>query len=147
MCILRKFHVPFNYAHCLVVGLLRSLKCQFQQFRESSEPHADKDYRTVHPVFAVVEQNTFYEKVEKFWIEGNAPSAFEAIIAGVVALGSFFSAHLGHPREADIVQHAKEILEDESFQPTVVRYHFGCSCSMCRALEQPHPENLISPKS
>ncbi len=100
------------------------------QFRESSQSKADKDYSTVNPVFATVDQKTFYEKVEKFWTEENAASAFEAIIAGVVALGSFFSAHLGHPREADIVQHAKEILEDESFQPTVVCHHSGYSCSI-----------------
>ncbi|KAE9368763.1 hypothetical protein N431DRAFT_428521 [Stipitochalara longipes BDJ] len=70
-------------------------------------------FETVHPVFGILDQEIFARTAEQFWNEATSDhSAFEAILAGVVALGSFFSASLGHPRELEIVQHAKNILED-----------------------------------
>ncbi|KAL3462777.1 hypothetical protein BJX64DRAFT_258581 [Aspergillus heterothallicus] len=44
--------------------------------------------------------------------------AFAAVAAGVAALGSFLSAHR-HPRESDLVQYAKAILDD----PASLRLH------------------------
>jgi len=85
--------------------------------REEFERYWKVYFETVHPVFGILDQRVFLRTADQFWGEESGHSAFEAIIAGVVALGSFFSAALGHPRESEIVQHAKNILED----PTISR--------------------------
>jgi hypothetical protein len=63
-------------------------------------------------MFGILDKQIFSQNADQFWSETGGHSAFEAILAGVVALGSFFSATLEHPRELEIVQHAKNILED-----------------------------------
>jgi hypothetical protein len=85
--------------------------------REEFERYRKVYFETVHPVFGILDQKVFVRTADQFWREGSGHSAFEAIIAGVVALGSFFSATLGHSRESEIVEHAKNILED----PTISR--------------------------
>jgi hypothetical protein len=80
---------------------------------------AEVYFDTVHPVFSILEKKSFYEDTVRFWAEAKEPTAFEAILAGVVALGSFFSASRGHSREAEMVQHAAAILEDHSLSPSV----------------------------
>lgn len=88
--------------------------------REELTRYADVYFSTVHPIFGVLDEKIFLEQVEKFWTaELHIHSVFESILAGTVALGSFFSNSNAHPQEAAIVQHAKDILEDESFPPTV----------------------------
>jgi hypothetical protein len=69
-------------------------------------------FYTVHPLFGVLDQQQFLQNSETFWTSAYRPSAFEAVMAGVVALGSFFSAALAHPREAQIVHLVKGVLED-----------------------------------
>lgn len=80
--------------------------------REEFERYQRVYFETVHPVFGILDQRLFSRTADQFWSEASGHSAFEAILAGVIALGSFFSATLGHPRELDIVQHAKNLLED-----------------------------------
>ncbi|KAN0093668.1 Fungal specific transcription factor domain containing protein [Hyaloscypha variabilis] len=80
--------------------------------REESNGYLKVYFETVHPVFGILDQEIFSRTADQFWSEATGHSAFEAILAGVIALGSFFSATLGHPRELEIVQHAKSILED-----------------------------------
>ncbi|KAK6582089.1 hypothetical protein PZA11_005786 [Diplocarpon coronariae] len=80
---------------------------------------ADVYFETVHPLFGALGQRQLLENSEQFWNQTVAASAFEAVIAGVAALGSFFSARPGYAREAELVQHAKGILEDQTFQPTI----------------------------
>lgn len=76
-------------------------------------------FDTVHPLFVAFDQQLFLQNAEQFWNQTGPASIFEAIMAGVAALGSFFSARLGYPREAELVLHAKGILEDPTFQPTI----------------------------
>ena len=80
--------------------------------REEFDTYQKVYFETVHPVFGILDQEIFSRTADQFWSETSGHSAFEAILAGVVALGSFFSATLGHSRELEIVQHAKNILED-----------------------------------
>jgi hypothetical protein len=77
-------------------------------------------FETVHPAFSILDRDSFCEEISKFWAATtHLTSPFEAIIAGVMALGSFFSDALGHPREADLVLHAKRILEDSTLSPSI----------------------------
>jgi hypothetical protein len=85
--------------------------------REEFERYQRVYFETVQPVFGILEKHMFLRLADQLWSETGGHSAFEAILAGVVALGSFFSATLCHPRELEIVQHAKNILED----PTISR--------------------------
>jgi Fungal specific transcription factor domain len=78
-------------------------------------------FEAVHPVFGILDKQIFSRNADQFWSETGSHSSFEAILAGVVALGSFFSATLGHPRELEIVQHAKNILEDSVISRRVSR--------------------------
>lgn len=87
--------------------------------REDFFRYAQVYFTTVNPVFGILDLAHFLTTVDKYWIEVSQPSSFEAVIAGVVALGSFFSATLGHPKEALIVQHAKDLLEDPTFHPSI----------------------------
>ncbi|PMD61652.1 uncharacterized protein K444DRAFT_559815 [Hyaloscypha bicolor E] len=80
--------------------------------RENFELYQRVYFEAVHPMFGILDKQIFSRNADQFWSETGGHSAFEAILAGVVALGSFFSATLGHPRELEIVQHAKNILED-----------------------------------
>lgn len=87
--------------------------------REDFERYADVYFATVHPVFGFLEKERFMNEAGEFWAAKSKVSISEAILAGVIALGSFFSASNGHAREAAIVKHAKEILEDPSFSPSI----------------------------
>ncbi|KAK0118015.1 hypothetical protein ONS95_012326 [Cadophora gregata] len=87
--------------------------------REDFKRYADMYFDTAHDLFVAFDQQLFLQNVEQFWNQTGPASIFEAIMAGVAALGSFFSARLGCPREAELVLHAKGILEDPTFQPTI----------------------------
>lgn len=87
--------------------------------REDFERYADVYFATVHPVFGFLEEERFIDETGRFWAVKSEASVSEAILAGVIALGSFFSASRGHAREAAIVKHAKEILDDPSFSPSI----------------------------
>jgi hypothetical protein len=72
-------------------------------------------FNTVHPIFGILDESQFLRSGRQFCSEATPLSAFEAVVSGVVALGSFFSGAFGHPQEAEIVQHAKGILDDPIF--------------------------------
>jgi hypothetical protein len=86
--------------------------------RDEFELYQGVYFETVNPVFGILDRNDFSQSSNLFWTQSvTGHAAFEAIVAGVVALGSYFSAALGHPRELEIVKHAKAILDD----PTISR--------------------------
>ncbi|CZT10736.1 hypothetical protein WAI453_011154 [Rhynchosporium graminicola] len=87
--------------------------------RQDFNRYADVYFETVHPLFVAFDQQLFLQNVDVFWKQSGPASIFEAILAGVAALGSFFSARRGCTREAELVSHAKGILEDPTFQPTI----------------------------
>jgi hypothetical protein len=53
-----------------------------------------------------------FQKAQEHWQRGLEESPFEAVITGVIALGSLFSNHLNQEKELEIVLHAKNILDD-----------------------------------
>ncbi|SCU93375.1 LADA_0G02740g1_1 [Lachancea dasiensis] len=75
---------------------------------------SDRYFKVVHPIFGFLDQGQTERSFDLYW-NSKTVSASGAVIAGIVALGSFFSGNCGHPRESDIVQYAKGILEDPKF--------------------------------
>ncbi|KAG0154899.1 hypothetical protein PDIDSM_471 [Penicillium digitatum] len=55
---------------------------------------------------------TVFQRAEAHWQGQLEEFPFEAVITGVIALGSLFSNHLDQEMELDIVLHAKNVLDD-----------------------------------
>ncbi|CAI2034004.1 hypothetical protein SEUBUCD646_0H04010 [Saccharomyces eubayanus] len=72
-------------------------------------------FSVVHPIFDIVDPEQLGKNVEAYWNGDAETSEYGAVIAGVIALGSFFMGSLGHPRETDIIRYAKGILDDPTF--------------------------------
>ncbi|PWY85043.1 putative C6 transcription factor [Aspergillus heteromorphus CBS 117.55] len=66
----------------------------------------------IHPVFKFLDEGQLYQRGEEHWNGQRQGSNFEAVISGVIALGSLFKGALGQEREMRVVRHAKDILED-----------------------------------
>ncbi|CAD6445767.1 1f46fd72-66f2-4bf3-81e6-fcd51f652c19-CDS [Sclerotinia trifoliorum] len=73
---------------------------------------------TVHPPFGFLDWPYFMKRCNDYWSNQGRDLTFGAVVGGVIALGSFFAFRLGHPRELEIVQHVKTVLED----PTLSRH-------------------------
>ncbi|RAL16164.1 C6 zinc finger domain protein [Aspergillus homomorphus CBS 101889] len=71
------------------------------------------------PIVDVLDPETYPQRCRNYYRGSVSNSvAFAAVAAGVAALGSFLSPS-GHPRESDLVQYAKAILDD----PASMRLH------------------------
>lgn len=71
------------------------------------------------PIGDVIDPRIYAQRCrDYFQSSGNNAIAFAAVAAGVAALGSFLSPNR-HPRESDLVQYAKAILDD----PASMRLH------------------------
>lgn len=71
------------------------------------------------PVADVIDPIVFAQRSREYYHSSGSNSiAFAAVVAGVAALGSFLSSSR-HPRESDLVQYAKAILDD----PASMRLH------------------------
>lgn len=104
-------------------------------------------FSVVHPIFDVVNPEQLAKNVEKYWDGDVKTLEYGAVIAGVIALGSFFMGSLGHPREMDIVQYAKGILDDPTFSriPTVEQVSAWVLRTIyLRATSRPHVAWLAS---
>ncbi|PQE31995.1 Rdr1p protein [Rutstroemia sp. NJR-2017a WRK4] len=83
--------------------------------RDDFDRYSDIYSRTVQPPFGFLDWPYFMQRAEEYWNSPGRDLVFGALIGGVVALGSFFGFRNGHPRELDIVQHVKTVLEDPTF--------------------------------
>lgn len=71
------------------------------------------------PIGDVIDPRIYAQRCRDYYHNSGSNSvAFAAVVAGVAALGSFLSANR-HPRESDLVQYAKAILDD----PASMRLH------------------------
>lgn len=107
----------------------------------------DVYFEVVHPMFDIIDPSQFRQSLDSYWGGARNVSAFDAVIGGVVALGSFFSRNFGHARELDIVQYAKDILEDPTFssQPSIEQISAWVLRSIyLRATARPHVAWLAS---
>ena len=73
-------------------------------------------YKVVHPIFGVLTPETFRGQAEAYFTNTPMkPKAFNAVLAGVLALGSFFAGDKKSRNEHLLVAHAKAVLEDPIF--------------------------------
>ncbi|KAF8860119.1 hypothetical protein BDZ45DRAFT_672830 [Acephala macrosclerotiorum] len=86
---------------------------------EDFKTYSNVFFEVAHPVFGIIDKKQFLQDVAKWWTVPSASLAFDAVIAGVVVLGSFFAADLGHPREGEIARYTKHVLEDPTFHPSI----------------------------
>ncbi|KAJ5556333.1 C6 zinc finger domain protein [Penicillium frequentans] len=76
-------------------------------------------FSVLGPIGDVVDSRIYAQRCRDYYrSSGNNTVAFAAVAAGAAALGSFLSANR-HPRESDLVQYAKAILDD----PASMRLH------------------------
>ncbi|KJZ75354.1 hypothetical protein HIM_05280 [Hirsutella minnesotensis 3608] len=59
-----------------------------------------------------IHPETYRRRSQQYYRDREEDAIFGTVVAGVVALGSFFSYKNGHPRETDIAHFAKSALED-----------------------------------
>jgi len=84
--------------------------------REEYERYTAVYLAVVHPVFGILSPTIFKSTaVSYFTAAPPKPKDFDAVLAGVLALGSFFSGEQKCPNEHLLVAHAKDILEDPIF--------------------------------
>ncbi|RAL10920.1 putative C6 transcription factor [Aspergillus homomorphus CBS 101889] len=67
---------------------------------------------SIHPLFNFCDHEKLLQRADDHWHGKPQGLSFEAVISGVVALGSLFNAALSEEKELWTVQHAKSILED-----------------------------------
>jgi hypothetical protein len=81
---------------------------------EDLHRYSEVYFSVVNPYLGVLDQQHFVKRCDTFLRGGTRDLISEAVISAVVALGSFFSLALGHPKETEIMGHAKSILEDSA---------------------------------
>ncbi|KAK4861610.1 hypothetical protein LT330_003645 [Penicillium expansum] len=59
-----------------------------------------------------MKMESIFQRAQGHWQGQLEGYPFEAVITGVIALGSLFSNHLGQEKELEIVLHAKNVLDD-----------------------------------
>lgn len=99
-------HEELPNPHCILLHLVTE---------EEYHRFAATYFSVVHPLFDIIDYERFKQSAESYWEGSCRASAFGAVLGGVIALGSLFSGNDGHPRELDIVQYSKGILEDPTF--------------------------------
>lgn len=75
----------------------------------------DVYFEHINPVFGMLEKENFRHKCEIFWKDDTGSVGFEALICGVVSLGSFFTTrHIACGLESDVFEHGRCLLEQGS---------------------------------
>ena len=68
-------------------------------------------FEIVHPAYPLFDESVCKERIKSYWCARVEPSAdFEAVVAGIVALGSLFADDVSMA-EAQLVEHAKTLLD------------------------------------
>ena len=72
---------------------------------------ADVYFREVHPFFGFISKEMFAIRSTEFWVSQKQGTDFEAVICGVIALGSYFSGSESCAAEAQVVEQGKVLLD------------------------------------
>ncbi|KAJ6002578.1 C6 zinc finger domain protein [Penicillium sp. IBT 35674x] len=97
-------------AHCFLGNLISEEELKF---------FSGIFFSVLGPIGDVIDPRIYAQRCRDYYrSSGNNAVAFAAVAAGVAALGSFLSANR-HPRESELVQYAKAILDD----PASMRLH------------------------
>jgi hypothetical protein len=78
--------------------------------QQESERFIETYFMVMHPLFGFLDRDQFISRFVNQWNSDSANLPFEAVLCGVVALGSLFSDS-PHPFESDLVEQARVILE------------------------------------
>jgi hypothetical protein len=84
---------------------------------EDSKPFFDTYFNTIGPLYGILNKDGFTQRCIEFWSLRAASTAFEAVICGVISLGSFFSNGNPCALEWELVEHSKLLLEASISQP------------------------------
>ena len=72
----------------------------------------------VNPLYGILNRELFMHRCNSYWsAAGSTGIDFEAVICGVIALGSLFSKAASCPIEWELVEHARLLLESSVSQP------------------------------
>ncbi|KAI9046014.1 uncharacterized protein KD926_005960 [Aspergillus affinis] len=79
----------------------------------------------IHPIYAILSKDSLDEEISLRWQNPHVIGSYDPVLCGVAALGSVFSGteNQPHPREAEIVQCAKEMLEATSVMKRPLLHH------------------------
>ena len=84
---------------------------------EDSMPFFDSYFDAINPLYGILNRDSFIHRCAEFWSLRSIGTALEAIICGVISLGSFFSNGNPCAMEWELVEHAKLLLESSVSQP------------------------------
>ncbi|RAL66772.1 hypothetical protein DID88_007555 [Monilinia fructigena] len=71
----------------------------------------DVYFEHINPVFDILGKEGFRHRCELFWKDDTASSGFEALICGVLSLGTLFTRDIACVIETDIFEHGRCLLE------------------------------------
>ncbi|PYI05186.1 hypothetical protein BO78DRAFT_295863, partial [Aspergillus sclerotiicarbonarius CBS 121057] len=66
----------------------------------------------IHPVFGLMNMESIGQRAQGHWQGPPEGFPFDAVISGIVALGSLFSNFLGEEKELEVVLHANTLLDN-----------------------------------
>ena len=78
---------------------------------EEMRHYSDIFFNEVNPTFGIVDRELYGPRSADFWISQKRGTDFEALICGVVALGSYFSGHSPLVAEAQVVEQGRLLLD------------------------------------
>ncbi|CEJ94773.1 hypothetical protein VHEMI10285 [[Torrubiella] hemipterigena] len=88
------------------VGVVLSSYLTYDECRNLSSTY----FTAVHPMFPFLSKESYFTRLQQKWQTLEEDPSFTAVVAGVSALGSFFSKTC-HPNEESIKQHCFSILD------------------------------------
>ena len=78
---------------------------------EEMRRFSDVYFNEINPTFAVADRELYVKRSADFWISQKRGTDFEAMMCGVVALGSYFSTYSPLPAEAEVVEQGRLLLD------------------------------------
>lgn len=104
-------------------------------------------FATIHTVFDFVDQENYNQRCTALWNGSIQSPGFDATVSGVCALGSLFAGLECSQIEANLVQHAKTMLEDATVERTASSDHVAAwtlRTLYLRSTTRPHASWLSS---
>jgi hypothetical protein len=84
---------------------------------EQSKPFFDTYFDLINPVYPTLNRENFFQRCQLYWSVPGGGFGLEAVICGVIALGSLFSGPNSSTVEWELVDHARLLLEASISQP------------------------------
>jgi hypothetical protein len=84
---------------------------------EQSRPFFDAYFNLVNPIYSTINHDNFLQRCKLYWASPGIGIDFEAVVCGVIALGSIFSGPNACPMEWELMDQARLVLEMSVSQP------------------------------